>query len=101
MFEDRNQELERLSEELLEEELPTPEETQEDDTLLSEETLNKLLDIDVHNADTSDVDLEEFSEQLQKPEEPKTTGLLVTSIISATGIILILAWWVLRYFGIL
>ncbi len=100
MFEDRNQELQRLSEELLEEEFPAAAE-EEDDTLLSEETLNELLDIDVHNADTSDVDLEEFSEELQTPEEPKTTGLLVTSILSATGIVLLLAWWVLRYFGIL
>ena len=103
MFHDRKQELERLSEELwedIEEEL-TEEEIPEDENLLSEETLNQLLDIDVHNADKTDVGPDELSEEIMRPEPPRLTGLILTATLLSTGICLLLLWWVLRYFGVL
>ena len=102
MFHDREQELERLSEELWDdtEEEPT-EQVPEDEDLLSEDTLNQLLDIDVHNADRSDVDLDALSEEVLRPEKSKLTGLLLTAAFLTAGIALLLLWWVLRYFGVL
>ena len=104
MFRDRQQELERLRDELLEEEEQEVQvSSQEDDDLLSDEMLNQLLGIEVHsyNADRVDLDPQKLSEEVLKPEEPKLTGLLVTAGLLTAGIFLVVLWWVLRYMGVL
>ena len=102
MFNDRKQELERLSEELWEDsqEALTDEEATEDEDLLSEETLNQLLDIDVHNSDRSDIDLQELSEEVLRPEKRRWTGLILTVALTTAAILVILLWWVLRHYGV-
>ena len=102
MFNDRQEELERLRNELLDEEVEE-QPAQEDDDLLSDEMLNELLGMNVqaYNTDKVDTKPEEISQQLQQPEEPKLTGLLVTAGLLTAGIFLVICWWVFRYLGII
>ena len=104
MFHDRQQELERLRNELLEEEEQEVQTfSQDDDDFLSDEMLNKLLGLEVHsyNADRVDLNPQKLSEEVLKPEEPKLTGLLITAGLLTAGIFLVILWWVLRYLGVL
>ena len=104
MFRDRQQELDWLQDQLLEEEedVPETEEEQEED-YLSEETLNQLLGYkgSYYNTDAADVDLDAVSQELFDCEEPKLTGLLITAASLTFGIFLVLLWWILRYLGVL
>ena len=124
MFRDRDQELQRLQQQLLEEEeIPTPEEKDED--LLDEETVDALLESAdqtgdagayqnfsngygrqpvetegrFYNADHVDVDLDEFSEDVCAPEKTRSyTGLLVfllLCMLAALGFMI----WLYRQMG--
>ena len=113
MCKDRNQELQRLEQALLEE---------EEEDLLSEETLNELLEdvapaknsvpyqnysndygqpYTAYNSDTTDTDLEEYSEEVLSADKPSYTGLIVLACLLAIGILGMVIYLMLRYGGIL
>ena len=107
MFRDKDEALARLEEELLEEE---PETTAKEQSLLEEPSgdtkeyknfANDYGNANIYNADTSDLDLEEFSEEVYEPIEKKRPNLLVVAFLLLAGIFLVLAWWVIRYMGVL
>lgn len=122
MFKDRNEELRRLEEALLEEEeLQTPEpeeETPEDEDLLTDEILDELLEDtapvpgnvpyqnfsndygQAYNADHVDVDLEEFSEQVREPKKDHS-GLVIVICLLALGVLGVLIFLMLRQGGFL
>ena len=93
MFRDAKEELQRLEEELLEAEEQPGEELEED-------YVNQSADCRVYNSDRTDVDLEEFSQQVRETEK-SLTGWVVLAFVLMTGIVCVLGYWVLRYLGVL
>lgn len=122
MFKDRNEELRRLEEALLEEEeLQTPdpvEEAPEDEDLLTDEILDELLEDttpvpgnvpyqnfsndygQAYNADNADVDLEEYSEAVRQPKKDHS-GLVILVCLLALGVLGMLIFLMLRQGGFL
>ena len=97
MFRDTKEELQRLEQELLEEQ-EQPKDTFEEDPL--GDYVNQPVKCRVYNTDHTDVDLEEFSAQVREPEK-SLTGWIVLCFVLMTGIVCILGYWVLRYLGVL
>ncbi len=119
MYKDAKEELQRLEDALLEEDLPEeelPEEPADEETpeaISVEDLMAETRRIDIiengeeqipdlaetrriYNTDQLDVDLEEYTQQVQ--EEPKSlTGLLITATALAAGVIGVLVWWLVRY----
>ena len=122
MFKDRNAELQRLEEALLEEEEDTQvlpqEEMPEDEDLLSDETLDALLEDtaspqttvpyqnfsndygNAYNADRTDVDLEDYAEQLQSPRKDRS-GLVIVACLLALGVLGMIIFLMLKQGGFL
>lgn len=110
MFRDKEEELARL-EELLEEEpeeeIPEKEEEPDfleapsGDTSEYKNFANDYGKAAVYNTDKTDVDLASFSDEVYAPAEPKHTGLLITAAALLGGILLVLAWWLIRFSGVL
>ena len=120
MFRDTKEELERLQQQLLEdEEIPqlTPE---EEEALVMERNIFDLVSeeesgehegaysnfandyqAEAYNTDQSDVDLEELSEAVMEPRKENLTGLLILMMVLLAGIVGILGYWVLLYLGVL
>lgn len=119
MFRDKDEELQRLAQQLLaEEEDGLPEEEAPDalersiESLLSEEPAGEHPGAYVNyangyhysagNTDTADVDLEQYSQTvLEGPKKEKLTGLLLLMLLLLLGIVGILGYWMLRYMGVL
>ena len=122
MFKDRNQELQRLEQALLEEEteeLPAAEELVEDEELLTDEALNELLEDvapgknsvpyqnfsndygQIYNSDVTDEDLDEYCEEVLDESKPSYTGLIVFICVLALGILGVLIYLMARYGGLL
>ncbi len=120
MYKDAQEELKRLEDALLEEEEVLPEEAEaaeeEDiDVLLeqakelmqetSDETQvfhwdpEKVKNARVYNTDKMGGDLDSYSETVHDGEKQNLTGLIITAIALATGIVLVLIWWIIRYGG--
>ena len=108
MFKDRQEELERLEAELLQEE--PQEETDdlpEEDYRFGEETpevyrnfSNGYREVRAYNTDRTDEELEHFSEEVRQPR--KNTDILVLCAIALcliAGIIGVLCWWAVRFMG--
>ena len=85
MFQDREKELQRLNQQLLEDE----EEEYSEEICEQEEQP----DYDAYNADTCDVDLEEYSQAVY--EEPNRGRRLVAAILLATAAALLLLAYLL------
>ncbi|MBR5529747.1 MAG: hypothetical protein IKU57_04645 [Oscillospiraceae bacterium] len=118
MFRDKEEELARLEEQLLEDE-PAEEETEEYEEDFEEEEeafleepsgdtsdyknfANDYGHVDAYNADKADLDLEDYSEEVYTPSETrKDNKLLYTIFLLLAAIFLVLAWWVARYTGVL
>ena len=114
MYKDAKEELQRLENALLEEELPEipVEEGEELDSLLAEtRRITGLVDPEdvtpdmgatrrIYNADRTDVDIKDYTEQVME-NTGSLTGLSITAAVLAAGIIGVLLWWFLRYGGIL
>ena len=126
MFRDRNEELQRLEQALLEEvESPVDSEEEnipEDEDLLAEETLDELLEdvapgkdsipyqnysndygqsYTAYNSDTTDADLEEYCEEVLDEPAPSYTGLIILACLLAMGILGMVIFMLLRSGGIL
>lgn len=122
MFKDRNTELRRLEEALLEEEeyaqaLPAEEEP-EDEDLLSDVVLDELLEDtapttttvpyqnfsndygNAYNADRTDVDLEDYSNQLQSGKKDRS-GLVILACLLALGVLGMIIYLMLKQGGFL
>lgn len=123
MFKDKREELERLEAQLrLEEEQDALEEAcyeefddEEDDDGFEEEGLDQFEEevtqlyrnysnrygrVRGYNTDDSDIDLDEYSEEVRQPK--KRSDLLVLSAIAMAllaGIFAVLAWWAVRLLG--
>ena len=97
MFRDQEEALARLEEELLEE--ATPEE--EEDAGEEEEYEDFAEDVPVYNADHTDLDLDAFSEEVYAPAARKTNRTLAFIFLLLCGIFCVLAWWILRYKGVI
>ncbi|MBQ4641517.1 MAG: hypothetical protein IJB47_02765 [Oscillospiraceae bacterium] len=111
MYQDAKEELKRLEDALLEEELleealaeeeflEDEELSQEPEASLEETRRITQLPKGFYNTDHTDVELEEYAQQVQE-DTRGLTGLTVTAILLAAGIVGILIWWVLRYGGML
>ena len=101
MFRDREEELKRLEEQLLEEDEQELPETEEDDTDALLEALYEgptLTDKQFYNGDRVDVDPRVLSDALEQPRE-RLTGLVIAALLLTTGILAILAWWAYRLLG--
>lgn len=123
MFKDRNKELQRLEQALLEEEkdeIPEEEEVfEEDEDLLTDETLDELLEDvapgknsvpyqnysndygHIYNSDVTDDDLDEYCEEVLEEPAPSYTGLVILACLLALGILGMIIYLLLRYGGIL
>ena len=109
MFRDKDEALARLEEELLEDE-PAQESAKEEPAFLEEPSgdtdeyknfANDYGNVILYNADTSDLDLEEFSEEVYEPTMKKRPNLLLVAFLLLVGIFLVLAWWFIRFMGVL
>ena len=123
MFNDRQQELERLSEELWEETEEEYEEYDEDveeefdeyddedfddydedDAYLDEDyddaEYPEAVNVRAYNADHTDTDLDEFSDEVYYAPKSRLTGLLIAGGILIMGVFLALVYLVLRHYGI-
>ena len=123
MFKDRNKELQRLEQALLEEEkdeISEEEEVfEEDEDLLTDETLDELLEDvapgknsvpyqnysndygHIYNSDVTDDDLDEYCKAVLEEPAPSYTGLVILACLLALGILGMIIYLLLRYGGIL
>ena len=120
MFHDRNQELERLSEELWEEAEEEYEEEYDEDLneefddygdedfdeefddyedLDDEEEYPEAVNVRAYNADRTDTDLDEFSDEVYYAPKSKFTGLLIAGGILVMAVFLALVYLVLQHYG--
>ena len=97
MFRDQEEALARLEEELLEEDRPE----EEEDAGEEEEYEDFTDDVTIYNADHADLDLNAFSEEVYDPTVQKTNRVLAWIFLLLCGIFCVLAWWVLRYKGVI
>ena len=95
MFRDKDEALARLEEELLEEDAPQEEVPEEEEEEYEE------LDVPIYNADRADLDLEAFSQEVYDPTTGKRSRALVWLFFLLCGIFCVLAWYILRYKGVI
>ena len=81
MFQDAQEELERLEDALLEEE--------------------EYEDISAYNNDPADIDLDDLSQQLLQPQPKSYTGFATFMVIITLVIVSLVTLWVLRRMGVL
>lgn len=116
MFRDTQKELKRLEAQLLAEEAEEEtEDTSPEEELTDEdmEELRRLLkepqaeyrnyanNYRAYNTDSTDTDPEEYSRALQA-ERPRGRGaLVVLSVLCLAGVIVLVAWWLAKWGGLL
>jgi hypothetical protein len=88
MFQDEQEELTRLQEALLEE-----------DEEAFEEDWEEIEDFDdcVYNADRCDEDLDDYAERVLNEEEQGVSGLTITALLLALGVLGVILWFLLKY----
>ena len=96
MFRDRDEELDRLEAALQED----PEEELSEEEYEDEEE-EDLPDFDAYNSDTTDGDLEEFSEAVYEGNRKSRLGLLAFMLAAVCVMLAILAFCLLKYGGYL
>lgn len=97
MFRDQKKELDRLEKALLEQTEPE-EEFEEDPEEISEEEIPEYT---IYNNDATDVDPEEFSEEIDDPPKKRSMGLLAVAFFLMTGAFCFLIWFILKSGGFL
>lgn len=53
------------------------------------------------NTDRTDVDLEQYSKEVEQASRGRSSGLAITALLLAAGILLVLIWWAVRFGGLL
>ena len=104
MFRDADEELARLEAALMEsegeEETPSEEEEFFEEEEYEEEE-KYLPDFDAYNNDTTDEDLEQFSETVYQGHKSGPLGLLAVVLVLLCLVLFALAWWLMKYGGFL
>ena len=101
MFRDRQEELQRIQQQLLEEDVPeSDEELLEDIAGLVDDVQEGYEPDEFYNNDYTDLDPEELSEDVlyEEPRE-RLTGLVVAACLLTLGIVAVLGIWVVRLLG--
>ena len=101
MFRDTQEELQRIQQQLLEEDIPeTDEELLEDIADLVDDVQEGYEPDGFYNNDYTDLDPQALSVELLY-EEPKESlkGLVVAAVLLTLGIVAVLGWWILRLMG--
>jgi hypothetical protein len=101
MFRDRQEELQRIQQQLLDEDIPeTDEALLEDIADLVDDVQEGYEPDDFYNNDYTDLDPEQLSEELLY-EEPRENlkGLVVAAVLLTLGIVAVLGWWIVRLMG--
>ena len=100
MFRDTQEELQRLQQQLLEDDVP---ESEED---LLAEIADLIGDVQeghtpdaVYNSDNIDLDPDELSDELLDEQPESLKGLVIAACLLTLGIIAVLGWWVVRLLG--
>ena len=100
MFRDREKALQELQEQLLEEEENTlPEEDAQDD-LPSEIYEAYTEDVRARNSDTTDIDLDDYSDQVYEAPRGKNRFVLWFILLTA-AVLLLLSWFLAKQGGLL
>ena len=109
MFRDREKALEELQRQLLEEEdeeLPAEDEEDElteedeDDDLPQEVHSQYTENVHAYNSDTTDTDLEEYSDTVYDPPR-RRTGCVLWFVLLTAAVLLILSWFLAKEGGLL
>ena len=95
MFRDRQQELQRIQQQLLEDDTPEADEELLDDIADAFDEDSYEPD-NFYNTDQADLDLDALSDRLQEPQKESLKGLIVAAVLLTLGIGLVLGWWVVR-----
>ena len=96
---DRNEELQRLEEALLETER-TNDDLQQTVVFSPEEVAQHTCT--VRNTDRVDVDLDAFSEEVQQPDTHGTkSGMVALFVLLTVAFLGVIAWWLLRMKGLI
>ena len=101
MFRDRQEELQRIQQQLLDEDIPeTDEALLEDIAGLVDDVQEGYEPDGFYNNDYTDLDPEELSQELLY-EEPRENlkGLVVAAVLLTLGIVAVLGWWIVRLMG--
>lgn len=101
MFRDTKQELQRLEQELLQEEsAQEPEFGEEPSGEYEGDYVNFASGYRAYNSDRADVELEEYGRTVREGEKSRLTGLIVLALLLSAGIVCILGYWFLRLLGV-
>ena len=100
MFEDREQELDRLNRQLLEEAEEEEECEEEEYEEEYDEDAEAVSDYEAFNSDTTDVDLEEYSDRVYR-EPPSRKGILAAVLLATAVVLLFLAYLLAKKGGLL
>lgn len=98
MRSDRNEELQRLEEALLETE--NVQEDMQQTVVFSPEAVVQQ-SYTVRNTDRVDVDMEEFSSQVQQPSSGAKSGVVALLVLLTIAFLGVIAWWLLRMKGLI
>ena len=104
MNRDRQEELERLEQQLLDEEASEEEfeeETEEEYEDDPEEFEEELPEYESYNTDNCDIDLDQLSDQLNTPPRHSWTGFAVAMLLFTCIIVAVLGYWLLKQRGVL
>ena len=114
MYKDAREELKRLEEALLEEEVPQAEEDEDVDVdedvdallakaeeILGTEDTQVVMIPRVYNTDHVDTDLDRYSEEVHSGKQKRITGFVILAIALALGIAAVVIYWIVRYGGML
>ena len=100
MFRDSQKELERIQQQLLEEDdIPETDEELLDDIGDVVDDVQNGYEADAYNSDDTDITPEELSDEVLAPKQENLKGLIVAACLLTLGIVLVLGWWVVRLMG--
>lgn len=98
MFRDREKALEKLQEQLLEEENDLPEEefTKDDETVYDDAPQ----DVHAYNTDTADADLDDYSEAVYEASR-RRSGCVLWFVLVTAAVLLAISWFLAKQGGLL
>lgn len=56
--------------------------------------------VQAYNTDRTELDPETLSEELETEDKKVTTGLIATALLLSAGIVGVVVWWIIRYWGV-
>ncbi len=99
MFRDRQEELQRIQQQLLEDDVPqSDEELLEDIAALVDSGQGGYEPDEFYNNDCTDPEALSEDVLYEEPRE-RLTGLVVAAVLLTLGIVAVLGWWIVRLMG--